>query len=1036
MKVHISVLREYLAEHYLDFLFEGRVDDVREQYPDIEDDIWDSLVAQQPAGSNNKYLQWSAKQVDDGTMPEEIIMALRLFHDNIQRLKQKDINQYADVDALNIAVDELHKNKTKSQEAKQAKSDTQTIYSDDTWLVVRPFTTEASQKYGAGSKWCISATASRNYFNQYSVNNNKFYFVINKKVTDNSPNSKFAIAIVAAGLAASGREIQVYDAVDKLVNISVVASTVGAHWPGIWAKIQEHVKAYPKTREVEDAERASEELVAALLRGEKLGETGLKKVAKDGQLTTPVIKALLAHYKDYNGPTDYRDTRSEIISSLSSRISEMPGDAALLVMKWVGSTKPAESGAYWSGKYYLDNMYKNANLNADNFRELAVGASEEVLACIFSNPSAPEDLKQEIAAKVHEFKDDEAQRKITWELVKSGKITAEQLQNGIKSKKGGYNYVLNQILSNPTEVNLSPDLIRLIPIKTASEFKQLMMNRKLPPDYAVEILMNLMASNSLNKKDLYQILRVVPLDTTQVEKLWADKSTVDVRTALLQNPGIGSANASKFAKSKNSSYRFAIAHNSIASAEDLAALAGDESVSTRAAVGANPNASVELLTKLAKDEATAVRANVAANASAPPAVLQGLKRDSDGYVRKSAIKTLKSLNQTEALILHLMGMGGLLTEEMSDDEDEDIMNPSWREISARTMDTYEFIAVFLLQNNGSASREEIQDAWQDWTGYSGAKELWSSTKYSEEVIRGLTAGGKGWYWSPAGTAKGALFRLTPVGAAGAMAVLRKHRHRGMGAAPTQIGSAQAKPGKNYFTQSNNDIALDVTGYERGVLTVEEVVANRNGEPAVDHLGKYSKLAANRSRKHRWSSRGVKIFKYTSPAGEVKQIPSFPKVNLPRNTEVTFIKSMYGLTGPDNSQANLAIVRHGEKFLLVPFPLWAASEGAPAGAREPNVAPPVKKSPAAGAAPAPAAAAEPGAEPAAPAGPRGPKTTYKIYGKFKGHPVATRLKGQAYVGPANTQFAGGEQAVISPEDGKLRVKKSDGDHSQLWEPVEG
>lgn len=236
MKVHISVLREYLAEHYLDFLFEGRVDDVREQYPDIEDDIWDSLVAQQPAGSNNKYLQWSAKQVDDGTMPEEIIMALRLFHDNIQRLKQKDINQYADVDALNVAVDELHKNKTKSQEAKQAKSDTQTIYSDDTWLVVRPFTTEASQKYGAGSKWCISATASRNYFNQYSVNNNKFYFVINKKVTDNSPNSKFAIAIVAAGLAASGREIQVYDAVDKLVNISVVANTVGAHWPGIWGK--------------------------------------------------------------------------------------------------------------------------------------------------------------------------------------------------------------------------------------------------------------------------------------------------------------------------------------------------------------------------------------------------------------------------------------------------------------------------------------------------------------------------------------------------------------------------------------------------------------------------------------------------------------------------------------------------------------------------------------------------------------------------------------------------------------------------------
>lgn len=74
------------------------------------------------------------------------------------------------------------------------------------------------------------------------------------------------------------------------------------------------------------------------------------------------------------------------------------------------------------------------------------------------------------------------------------------------------------------------------------------------------------------------------------------------------------------------------------------------------------------------------------------------------------------------------------------------------------------------------------------------------------------------------------------------------------------------------------------------------------------------------------------------------------------------------------------------------------------------------------------------EPAAPA-PKAGKTSYKIYGKMKGAPAHTRLKGKAYVAPQDTQFTPGELANITADNGKLKVKKPDSDHTQTWEPAD-
>jgi hypothetical protein len=52
-------------------------------------------------------------------------------------------------------------------------------YEDDEWLIVRPFTAEASQKYGYGTKWCTASESYQGHFFRYSEDG-KLVYCINK----------------------------------------------------------------------------------------------------------------------------------------------------------------------------------------------------------------------------------------------------------------------------------------------------------------------------------------------------------------------------------------------------------------------------------------------------------------------------------------------------------------------------------------------------------------------------------------------------------------------------------------------------------------------------------------------------------------------------------------------------------------------------------------------------------------------------------------------------------------------------------------
>lgn len=57
------------------------------------------------------------------------------------------------------------------------------VYEDDTWLVIKPLSMEASLAYGSNTKWCTAMRNNKEYFYRYSKNGVLIY-VLNKKTGD------------------------------------------------------------------------------------------------------------------------------------------------------------------------------------------------------------------------------------------------------------------------------------------------------------------------------------------------------------------------------------------------------------------------------------------------------------------------------------------------------------------------------------------------------------------------------------------------------------------------------------------------------------------------------------------------------------------------------------------------------------------------------------------------------------------------------------------------------------------------------------
>jgi hypothetical protein len=204
-------------------LLEAKIDQEIQRYSD-DPNMTAFLSALKLNGVLPKYVPWLVSQAKDSKVlinrtPDQAkniasgwLQKVNRFEKMVQLNQmpqdKRDINKFHDFeDLLQWTQTAENKYKEKSTE-KEAKSQATKIYEDAEYLLIEPKSEKASCVYGRDTQWCISATDSRNYFNEYSGEGARFLFVINKKTND-----KDAIAFSGYGVG-----LEIYDAKDEKIS--------------------------------------------------------------------------------------------------------------------------------------------------------------------------------------------------------------------------------------------------------------------------------------------------------------------------------------------------------------------------------------------------------------------------------------------------------------------------------------------------------------------------------------------------------------------------------------------------------------------------------------------------------------------------------------------------------------------------------------------------------------------------------------------------------------------------------------------------
>jgi hypothetical protein len=197
----------------------SRLDRLKEQHPDLNISLIDIISFLDPTDSY-KYIEFLIKNFKRDSQyyspnKEEFMgyMGVFLFgsgeietlneferHSKANRIKIKDISQYSNFLELNESVvlaQEIENRKKLEKEILK-------IHEDDTWFILTPLSFEASQAYGANTKWCVT---QEKYWNQY-LTTHRLIYVLNKK-TDTK---------IAFSRDFSKEKFQAWDQLDKEVD--------------------------------------------------------------------------------------------------------------------------------------------------------------------------------------------------------------------------------------------------------------------------------------------------------------------------------------------------------------------------------------------------------------------------------------------------------------------------------------------------------------------------------------------------------------------------------------------------------------------------------------------------------------------------------------------------------------------------------------------------------------------------------------------------------------------------------------------------
>jgi hypothetical protein len=191
-----KISENYQIKQISSLLTEGRKEDARAKYEDVEDDVFNYYVDNDPSG-NQKYLDWMLNNVVGiyrGRLEPNLMEMVKFFHQYQNMFIEKDINRH-NLITLDREIDDVKEKLLQKEKKKQAKKQSTKLYEDDRWLAISPKSWEASCYYGAGTKWCVTMKDNRTYWNKYSKNAT-FIFIIDKIKTQEDPLYKVAYRII------------------------------------------------------------------------------------------------------------------------------------------------------------------------------------------------------------------------------------------------------------------------------------------------------------------------------------------------------------------------------------------------------------------------------------------------------------------------------------------------------------------------------------------------------------------------------------------------------------------------------------------------------------------------------------------------------------------------------------------------------------------------------------------------------------------------------------------------------------------------
>lgn len=230
----------------------GIKEDLIAQYPQFEAELTLASKTLKPT-----YLRWVSLQLLKNEPINEIINTVAELEKFRPKLEKKDLYQYSTLGELRGAIEST--GQSKSQKKKEVKQNIQgefdTIYKDDQYLVVHPHSKEASCYFGQGTKWCVSATISENYFNQYASDNVYLYFILTRRPED--PDSNMNKIAYAYAKSQDGSEVEIFDSEDASISQMVVESHLKDKYQVINSKITEHLSKQENTKFKEYIKRMS-----------------------------------------------------------------------------------------------------------------------------------------------------------------------------------------------------------------------------------------------------------------------------------------------------------------------------------------------------------------------------------------------------------------------------------------------------------------------------------------------------------------------------------------------------------------------------------------------------------------------------------------------------------------------------------------------------------------------------------------------------------------------------------------------------------